>query len=135
MQGPLTREGMLRFYERDRVITSIPEGRIFFATGRGNAEFSTPVFKMPNGGLSLEADVRFKPYEDETGLAYLMAELRNADGETLPGYERQNCLLDNVDARNLKLKWGDKTGSEFGGEEVRLRFYFRDAKNLFPLRS
>lgn len=128
VQGPLTREGMLRFYERDRVITSIPEGRIFFATGRGNAEFSTPVFKMPNGGLTLEADVRYKPYEGETGRAYLMAELRNADGVILPGYERQNCLLENVDARALKLKWGDKTGSEFGGEEVRLRFYFRDAK-------
>lgn len=128
VQGPLLREGMLRFYERDRVITSIPEGRIFYATGRGNAEFSTPLFKMPSGGLTLQADVRYRPYEGETGRAYLMAELRNADGVILPGYERQNLLLENVDARKLPLLWNGKNGSEFGGEDVRLRLYFRDAK-------
>lgn len=128
VQGPLVREGMLRFFERDRVITSIPSGRIFHVTGKGNAEVSTPKFVMPAKGLKLEADVLYKPYEGETGRAYLMAELRDTENQVIPGYERQKFLLENIDARALPLEWEGKNGSELAGKTLRLRFFFRDAK-------
>lgn len=128
VQGPLVREGMLRFYERDRVITSVREGRIFYVTGRGNAEVSTPAFAMPSGGLKCDADVRYKPYEGETGRAYLMAELRDGENRVIPGYERQHCLFENIDAQGLPLLWGGKNGGELAGRQVQLKMYFRDAK-------
>jgi len=128
VQGPLNREGMLRFYERDRVITSVTEGRIFYVTGRGNVEVATPGFVMPAKGLKLEADVRYKGYEGETGRAYLMAEIRDDSNQVIPGYEREKFLLENRDARALPLEWEGKNGSELAGKSVRVRFYFRDAK-------
>ncbi len=128
VQGPLIRDGMLRFYERDRVISSIPEGRIFYVTGRGNCEFSTPVFAMPVSGLTLDANVAYSPVEGETGRKYLMAELRDAEGQVISGYEREKCLFENQDGRALPLVWDGKTGGELQGRNVQLRLYFRDAQ-------
>ncbi len=128
VQGPLVREGMLRFYERDRVITSLPEGRLFYVTGRGNCEFSTPVLAMPGNGLTLDADVAYSPVEGETGRKYLMAELRDAEGRVIPGYEREKCLFENQDGRALPLNWDRKTGGEFKGQKVQLRLFFREAR-------
>lgn len=128
VQGPLVREGKLRFYERDRVITSVSEGRIFHATGRGNSEFSTPDFVMPKNGMKLQADVRYRPSEGEFGRAYLMAELRDPDNRVIEGFERRKCLIENLDARGIPLEWDGKLGGELAGKMVRIRFFFRDAK-------
>lgn len=134
VQGPLVREGMLRFYERGRVISSIPEGRIFYVTGRGNCEFSTPVFQMPANGLSLNANCRYHPGEGEFGRGYLMAELRDGQNHILPGYEREKCLFENQDGQTLRLAWEGKTGSELQGTGIQVRFFFREAK-LFSISA
>jgi len=128
VQGPLIHDGMLRFYERDRVITSIPEGRIFYVTGRGNCEFSTDVFKMPSGGLTLDANILYRPSDGKSGRAYVMAELRDEAGSILSGYERGRCLLEDIDGRSLLLTWDGRTGKELAGQAVQIRFLFRDAK-------
>lgn len=132
VQGPLVRQGMLRFYERDRAISSIPEGRIFSVTGRGNCEFSTPVFPMPANGLSLNASCLYYPVEGDFGRAYLMAELRDEQNRVLPGYEREKCLFENQEGQALPLAWEGKTGSDLRGTAILVRFFFREAK-LFSI--
>jgi len=127
LQGPLVRDGVLRFYEREGKCASLPADRLFFATCRANGEFSTPLFKMPPGGLALNADARWRPNESP-GQAYIMAELRDAQDHVIPGYERSNCLFENVEGHALPLLWQDKDEQELAGRELRLRFYLRDAK-------
>jgi len=128
LQGPLIREGRLRFYKPDGLIASLPEDRVFYATCRANGEFSTPPFTMPADGLSLNADVRYRPAEGESGQAYVMAELVDGDGKTIEGFERQACLFENVDGHALPMRWGAKDGGSLAGKSVRLRFFLRDAK-------
>ncbi len=128
IQGPLKREGMLRFYERNGVINSMPDGRVFSVTGRGNCEFSTPEFVMPSQGLTIDANVLYQPRDGANGRAYLMAELRDGKNQVIPGYERTKCLFENRDGRTLPLIWDGKTAGEQSGRTVQVRFYFRDAK-------
>ena len=42
LQGPLVRDGVLRFYHPAGRIAGLPSDRIFYATCRANGEFSTP---------------------------------------------------------------------------------------------
>jgi hypothetical protein len=134
VQGPLVRDGMLRFYERDRAISSVPEGRIFSVTGRGNCEFSTPFLRMPKSGLSLNANCLYRSAEGTFGRGYVMAELRDRHNRPLPGYEREKCLFEDQDGPSLPLAWEGKTGSELRETEVQVRFFFRQAK-LFSISA
>lgn len=128
LQGPLFREGRFRFYHPDGRIASLPENRVFYATCRANGEFTTPAFTMPHTGLALNADARYREAEGETGQAYIMAELRDANNVTIPGYEREKCLYEDVDGQTLPMTWGDNSGSALAGQTVHLRIYLRDAK-------
>lgn len=128
LQGPLFREGRLRYYKPDGSIASLPDDRVFYATCRDNGEFSTPSFTMPAGGLTLNAFARYRQAEGNVGQAYIMAELRDATGKTISGYEREQCLFENVEGRALPLKWADKSGGDLAGQSVSLRFFLRDAK-------
>ncbi|MCP4640908.1 MAG: hypothetical protein GY851_10765 [bacterium] len=128
LQGPLVREGRLRFYHPDGRIASLPEGRVFYATCRANGEFSTAPFSMPTSGLTLNADARYREAEGEHGQAYVMVEVLGEDGAPITGYERTACLFENVDGEALPLRWGGKTGAGLAGQMVRLRFFLRDAK-------
>lgn len=128
IQGPLRREGMLRFYERNGAVNSLTDGRIFYVTGRGNCEFSTPEFTMPAQGLTSDANTLYLPRDGMNGRAYLMAELRDETNRAIPGYERTKCLFENKDGRALPLAWDGKTGSDLNGKKLHLRLYFRDAK-------
>jgi hypothetical protein len=128
LQGPLVREGRLRFYHPDGRIASLPEDRVFYVTCRANGEFSTQPFTMPSRGLVLNTYARYREAEGEHGQAYVMAELLDSDGAVVPGYERERCLFENVDGSALPMRWGDKHGGEFAGQQIRLRVYLRDAK-------
>lgn len=127
LQGPLVRDGVMRFYERESKCASLPLDRVFYATCRANGEFSTTPFVMPAGGLALNADVRWRPNESP-GQAYVMAELRDANHLVLPGYERDKCVFENVEGHALPLRWDEKDGSALAGQIVKLRLYLRDAK-------
>lgn len=127
LQGPLIRDGVLRFYEREGKCAGLPVNRVFFATCRANGEFSTPLFTMPATGLALNADVRWRANESP-GQAYVMAELRDANNRVLTGYERDKCIFENVNGDDLPLRWIGESGHELAGQTVKLRFYLRDAK-------
>jgi hypothetical protein len=127
LQGPLIRDGVLRFYEREGKCASLPVDRVFYVTCRANGEFSTPPFTMPTNGLTLNADARWRPNESP-GQAYVMAELRDEQGRVVPGYERDKCVFENVEGHALPLRWDGKEGSELASKLVRLRLYLRDAK-------
>lgn len=128
LQGPLTRNGVLRFYLPGGTVATMPDDRIFYVTCRGNGEFSTQLFTMPTNGLCLNADVRYLPCEGTTGRAYVMAELRGEDGQVIPGFERTKCILENVDGRTLALVWDGNYGRALAGRNVRIRFYLHEAK-------
>lgn len=128
LQGPLFREGRFRFYKPDGLIASLPDDRVFHATCRANGEFSTPVFTMPEGGLALNAYARYREAEGDRGQAYVMAELRDGDGNVIPGYEREKCLFEDVDGRALPMTWDSASGGGLAGKRVAIRFYLRDAK-------
>jgi hypothetical protein len=127
VQGPLFREGTLRFYHPNGQIASIPDDRIFYVTCRSNGEFMTQPFTMPTGGLLLNAHARYRPGE-KPGQAVIMAELRDEDGSVLPGYELTKCLIENRDGRAIPLVWDGQSGTEHAGRKVRLHFFLRDAK-------
>jgi hypothetical protein len=128
VQGPLVREGVLRFYSPGGAIASVHEGRIFAVTCRGNGEFSTVKFAMPEKGLSLNASALYDPSEGDAGRAYIMAELRDEQNNTIADYERSRCLVANQDGIAIPLRWDGKTGGELKGKPVSVRFYLREAK-------
>lgn len=128
VQGPLIRNGVLRFYLPGGKVGSLPEDRIFYVTCRANGEFSTPPFVMPSGGIFLNADVRYRPYEGSAGRAYVMVELRDEGGNPIPGFERGRCLIANEDGKTIPLRWDGSNTRALAGRRVRLRFYLREAK-------
>ncbi len=128
VQGPLLRDGVIRFYSPDGKTAILLEDRIFYMTCRANGEFSTPEFTMPSSGLFLNANARYSPLEGETGRAYVMAELRDEHGEVVPGFERSQCLIANQDGHAIPLRWAGASASALAGRKVRIRFFLRDAK-------
>ncbi len=128
LQGPLVRDGVLRFYHPDGRIAGLPSDRIFYATCRANGEFSTPTFSMPAEGLFLNAYATYREVERPNGQAYIMAELLDAEGGVVAGYERTKCLFEDCDGRELPLVWAGKNGRALAGRQVRIRFFLRDAK-------
>ena len=56
-----------------------------------------------------------------------MVELRYESGETVPGFERGNCIHMNIDGLEIPLRWSGNPKSPAPGVKVYLRFYFRDS--------
>jgi hypothetical protein len=109
----------------------VKEDRIAGAATGPNAEFSTHPFTMPAAPLLLNATARWVGQKEPIFLqrqAYVMAELLDAEGRTIPGYEKDNCCFGDVDKPDLPLVWAGKTGSTLTGRTVQLRFYFRNAR-------
>ena len=108
---------------------SIAAGRIAGVTATSNAAFSTPLFDASKTALSLDASCSF--HGDKTlpaqRQAYIMVEVVDERGETIPGYEREDCLFRDVDDSRLPLRWGDKGTPSLAGRRVALRFHFRDS--------
>ncbi|HSW47268.1 MAG TPA: hypothetical protein VLM89_17025 [Phycisphaerae bacterium] len=107
-------------------VWGLPEYRIASIGSRANAEFSTRTFTMPPKALLLNASV-----PRGSGLfhqAYVQAELRDETGKAIPGYERDKCLLRDVDDTRIPLRWGDRTGTELAGKKVSMRFFLRSAR-------
>ena len=108
------------------------------ADAPANAEFTTASFEWPEGGrLALNAAARWGQdraaveHCDEQCAAYIMAELRSADGTTIAGYEKERCVMMDVDGLALPLRW-DGAPPIAAGTKVALRLYFRDA-TIFAL--
>jgi hypothetical protein len=107
-------------------VWGLPEYRLAAIGARSNAEFSSAAFSMPDRTLLLNASV-----PGGHGLfnqAYLQVELRDERNKVIPGYEPDQCLLRSIDDTRIPLRWGDKTGKEFTGKKVSLRFHLRSAR-------
>ena len=109
----------------------VKEDRIAGAAAGPNAEFSTHKFSMPAARLFLNATARWVGQKETVFLqrqAYIMAELLDSEGRTIPGYQKENCVFGDVDGSDLPLVWLGKSGADLAGKVVQLRFYFRNAR-------
>lgn len=113
-------------------VFGLDEDRIYYVGALCNAELSTPAFEMPARHLNLNASLNFHddPARGMRNQAYIMAELTDPDGKTIPGYEKEKCAFTNLPAKIVPLCWtpGEHTLSPLAGKKVRLRFYIRDAR-------
>ena len=67
--------------------------------------------------------------------AYLMVEMRDADGRAVVGgRSRDKCVMLDVDDTQLPLKWENVSEPVALGTRVTLRIYFRDA-TIFAVGS
>jgi len=107
----------------------LPVDRIAGAHARANAEFSTPPFTVPDAPLVLNARAAWLGDRSHGMLrqAYIMAELLQADGTPVPGFEREKCTLQDVDGLRLPLRWDGVDTASLAGTEARLRLFLRDA--------
>jgi uncharacterized repeat protein (TIGR02543 family) len=120
----------------DVVIAGLPVDRISGVSARANGEFSTKLFKMPNGDLRLNAAVPSldRPWVRRSPQPYLMAEVLNAQGSVIPGFERDKFIIwdgttsptrdTQVDTTDMLLAWSGKSARQLAGQDIRLRFYF-----------
>ena len=107
----------------------IPLYRIAGVYSKANGEFSTKPFSVPQKALHLNASALLNP-PGKAGLpnqAYIMVEVLDNNGKTIPGYEKEKCLFMDKDGIRLPLLWRIKDTSELAGQTVQLRFYLRDA--------
>jgi hypothetical protein len=122
-------------------LMGLPSGRLSGLYAPANAEFTTASFAwpaLPAKGLTLNADIRwYRPPPQLTCnqgcQAYVMVALLDAaTGTQIPGYERRNCVLYDVDGQALPLIWKtNSTGTVMPprppGALVSLRISWRSA--------
>ena len=121
-------------------IYGVPAECLFYAGSFANAEFSTAPFAATGRSLALHASFGFHEQRGRgmRGQGYIMAELRSAEGDVLPGYEKERCIiLDREDpasgpqhqaTKPIRLAWEGRTAQELSGVYVQLRLYLRDAR-------
>jgi len=107
-------------------VWGLPEQRIASVGSLSNASFRTAAFKMPSTPLLLNATI--PPGRGLFQQAYVMAEVLDADGHVVPGYEKEKCVLRSRDDTRLPLRWESRDATELSGQNVSLRFYMRDSR-------
>ena len=65
---------------------------------------------------------------EATNQCYVMVAVLDDQGCVLAGFEREKCILKNVDAIDLPLRWGDQDTRALAGKKIRLRFFLRSAR-------
>ena len=124
---PFVVDGRLCFLEYNTMQRySTPVDRITWVGSQSNAEFSSRLFEMPAGPLTVNIQSGIGALLPDQ--AYVMVEVRQPDGRVIEGYERENCLFVDVDGAALPLRWGDNDTTALAGRDVCLRFSLRDAR-------
>jgi len=126
---PMTIGGNHLWIIENRVY-GLPENRIFFVGSMANAEFSTALFTMAGKPLVLNASLCYHACKTRgmQGQSYIMVEKVDEQGNAVQGFEKERCILQAMDGPTAMLKWGDTDGTSLAGEQIRLRFYLRDAR-------
>ncbi len=121
---PLVINGTILF-PRGPQLLGLPEDRISYIGARANAEFSTMLFSMPAADLLLNVAVpaHERPYAKVQ--AYVMVAVLDEEGNILPGFEAEKCLIRNDDRPDIPLKWDDASARQLAGQTIRLRFFLR----------
>ncbi len=131
--NPMLIDGHILFHFGDRLL-GMKQDRISYVGARANAEFSTALFTMPGCDLAVNAAVPSPDRGFARNQAYLMAELRTELGETIPGYEREKCVIENRDEIAIPLLWNGRSARELAGQTVQLRFSIRSA-NVYAVTT
>jgi hypothetical protein len=133
--GPIIIGGQLLWLTRNHM-AGLPEDRISGVSAEANGEFSTKPFTMPDGDLLLNAAVPSldRPWQRRTPQPYLMADVRDADGSVIPGFEREKFVIWDgtssrtrdiqVDTTDMPLMWDGVSARKLAGRKISLRFYF-----------
>jgi hypothetical protein len=132
--GPMIIGGKLLWLEKNH-LTGLPEDRISGVSARANGEFSTRFFTMPDGDLLLNAAVPSldRPWVRRNPQPYVLVEARDTQGNVVPGFEREKCVIwdgttspgrdTQVDTTDRQLRWNGVSARRLAGQTIRLRFY------------
>ncbi len=131
--NPMIIDGRILFRFGGHLV-GMKQDRISYVGARANAEFSTAMFRMPEGDILLNAAVPSPDRPFGTQQAYIMAAVVDESGSTLPGFEAEKCVLRSADRIDLPLRWNDKSARELAGRKIGIRFYLRSA-NIYAVTS
>jgi len=138
---PLIIDGKLQwqfgFNENDNgvALAGLTEDRISGVSARANGAFSTKLFTMPVGDLRLNAALPSldRPWVRYSPQPYLQVEVLNAQGNVIPGFERNKFVIwdgttsptrdTQVDTTNMPLMWSGVSARQLAGQNIRLRFH------------
>ncbi len=124
--GPLMAADQIIF-RHGPLVQGLPADRISGVSSRTNAEFSTRLFTMPDRELSLNAAIPSTDRSFATDQAYVFVSIVDDQGQVIPGFEAERCLLEKQDGVRLPLVWKDQSSRTLAGKKIRLRFHFRSA--------
>ncbi len=119
---PIVTGDQLRWPICGQGVYTLDRKRMFYVGSRANAEVVTPVLTLSGNTFRLEVG-----FEPGTRNGYLMAELLDASGSVLPGFEREKSVFKADDRTRLALDWGGLPPLA-AGTSARLRLCFREAK-------
>ncbi|MHB8952819.1 MAG: hypothetical protein ACYC4U_07540 [Pirellulaceae bacterium] len=130
---PLIVRGTILF-PRGHLLLGLPEDRISFVSARANGEFSTKPFPMPEADLLLNAAAPApeRPFAQEQ--AYVMVAVLDEQGQVVPGFEAEKCVIRNADRSDIPLRWGDASPGQLAHQTVQLRFFLRSA-NIYAVTA
>lgn len=133
LHAPLQIGNELRWIANKRIHT-MNRSRIFYLYSRANAEILTIPIQLRGKPITVEVDFfeRDANYPAQLSGAlhqsYVMAELVDDMGNTIPGFERSKCLFRKSDNGKLTLQWEDKFLPEDNSIRVQVRILFRDVR-------
>lgn len=124
---PLVADGWVRF-RMGHMLMGVQKDRLSFVGARANGEFATHYFKMPEGGLRLNAAIPSPDRPFATNQAYVMVSVENERGELVSGFEREKCVIQNQNRSDIALDWVGAPQASLVGKRVRLRFVLRSSQ-------
>jgi hypothetical protein len=131
--NPMLIGGMLLFHFGNQIL-GMKQDRISYVGARANAEFSTISFVMPEADLCLNAAVPSPDRPFAATEAYVRMAVADEQGNVLPGWEPEKCLIRGQDDIGLPLRWSGRSAQELSGRRVRLRFQLRSS-NVYAVTS
>ncbi|MCX7044751.1 MAG: hypothetical protein NTX50_04585 [Candidatus Sumerlaeota bacterium] len=131
--NPMIIDGMILFHFGAQLF-GMKQDRISFAGARANAEFSTRPFQMPQADLYLNAAIPAPDRPFAAQQAYVMADVLDDQGQVVPGFEAEKCVIQRSDRIDLPLRWNGKSARELAGHQISLRFHLRSA-NIYAVTS
>jgi hypothetical protein len=116
---------------------AMEQDRITYVGAAANAEFSTAAFRMPEADLVLNTAVPAPDRAFAKSQAYVMVAVLDEQGNVIPGFEREHCVIQDCNRTDQPLRWKggvERSARELAGRTIRLRFYLRGA-NVYAVTS
>lgn len=126
LHPPIAVDNEWRFTSSGQVHAWRPD-RLFYLEAKANTEITTAPFQPTGRPLALHASFTSVRLDRQTFFqqGYLMAELRTADDQPIPGFEKEKCRFLPSAETVLPLAWGDQP---LPAGPLRLKLYLRDLR-------